>query len=74
MNYDDKINEIKKEINSSNLESAKLKLENLLKEVKETNVEDENNTYYTFSNYAEQSIFYTLFKSNKKNTYPEYNI
>lgn len=74
MNYDDKINEIKKEINSSNLESAKLKLENLLKEVKETNVEDENNTYYTFSNYAEQYIFYTLFKSNKKNTYPEYNI
>lgn len=74
MSYNDKINEVKNELKNNNFESAISKLENMLKEVNERNVENENNTYYTFGNYAEEAIFYTIYGNKKKNIYPEYNI
>ena len=74
MSYNDKINEVKNELKNNNFESAISKLENMLKEVNQKNVENENNTYYAFGNYAEETIFYTIYGNKKKNIYPEYNI
>ena len=74
MNYNDRIKEIQNEIKNNNLVSARSKLEDILKEVKEKDVENENNTYYSFGNYAEEVIFYSIYGNKKKNIYPEYNI
>ena len=74
MSYNEKINEVRNELKNNNFENAILKLQNMLKEVKEKDVENENNTYYAFGNYAEEAIFYNIFGNKKKNIYPEYNI
>ena len=74
MGYNEKILDVRNDMNNRNYEIAISKLENMLKESNIKEVEDENNTYYTFGNYAEEAIFYNIFKPKKTNVYPEYNI
>ena len=74
MGYNEKIMDVRNDINNRNYEIAISKLENMLKESNVKEVEDENNTYYTFGNYAEEAIFNYIYKSKKQNIYPEQNI
>ena len=74
MGYNEKIMDVRNDINNRNYEIAISKLENMLKESNVKEVEDEKNTYYTFGNYAEEAIFNYIYKSKKQNIYPEQNI
>lgn len=74
MGYNEKIKDVRNDLQNKNYEIAISKLENMLKESNVKEVEDENNTYYTFGNYAEEAIFYNIYKPKKPNVYPEYNI
>ena len=74
MGYNEKIMDVRNDINNRNYEIAISKLENMLKESDVKEVEDEKNTYYTFGNYAEEAIFNYIYKSKKQNIYPEQNI
>ena len=74
MGYNEKIMDVRNDINNRNYETAISKLENMLKESNVKEVEDEKNTYYTFGNYAEEAIFNYIYKSKKQNIYPEQNI
>lgn len=74
MGYNEKIMDVRNDINNRNYEIAISKLENMLKESNVKEVEDEKNTYYTFANYAEEAIFNYIYKSKKQNIYPEQNI
>ena len=48
MGYNEKILDVRNDMNNRNYEIAISKLENMLKESNIKEVEDENNTYYTF--------------------------
>ncbi len=74
MGYNEKIMEVRNDISNKNYESAISKLQNMLYESNNKTVEDENNTYYTFGNNAEQVIFYNTYGYKKPNIFPEYNI
>ena len=74
MGYNEKIMDVRNDINNRNYEIAISKLENMLKESNVKEVEDEKNTYYTLGNYAEEAIFNYIYKSKKQNIYPEQNI
>lgn len=74
MGYNEKIMDVRNDINNRNYEIAISKLENMLKESNVKEVEDEKNTYYTFGNYAEEAIFNYIYKLKKQNIYPEQNI
>lgn len=73
MNYSEQILEIKKIIQNKEYAVAEEKLLSLISAATVKNVEDENNTYYSFNNYIETLLFWNIYRPKKKNTVPDVN-
>lgn len=73
MEYNEKIQLIKKLINDKNYNEAEKLLLEMIEQSKYQKVEDENNTYYSFNNYIELLIFWNMYKPEKKNIAPDIN-
>ena len=74
MDYKEKITRVEEKIKNKAYESAEQDLLQIINEEEIKNVEDENNTYYTFYNYVETIIFFNRFKPTKKLQPPATNI
>ena len=73
MDYSEQILEIKKIIQNKEYAVAEEKLLSLISAATVKNVEDENNTYYSFNNYIETLLFWNIYKPEKKNIVPDVN-
>lgn len=73
MGYSEQILEIKKMIQNKEYAVAEEKLLALIAGSTIKNVEDENNTYYSFNNYVEALLFWKIYRPEKKNKIHEVN-
>jgi len=73
MDYKEQILEIRKTIQEEKYGISEEKLLSLISNATIKNVEDENNTYYSFNNYIETLIFWNIYKPEKKNVMPDIN-
>jgi len=74
VDYKEKITRVEEKIKNKAYESAEQDLLQIINDEQIKNVEDENNTHYTFYNYIETLIFFNRFKPVKKLTPPATNI
>lgn len=73
MGYSEQILEIKKIIQNKEYAVAEEKLLALISGSTIKNVEDENNTHYSFNNYIETLLFWSIYRPEKKNEFPDVN-
>lgn len=73
MNYNEQIIEIKKIIQNKEYSVAEEKLLSLISTATVKNIEDENNTHYSFNNYIETLLFWNTYRPEKKNIDPDIN-
>ena len=65
MNYNEQIIKIKKIIQNKEYSVAEEKLLSLISTATVKNIEDENNTHYSFNNYIETLLFWNIYRPEK---------
>lgn len=73
MNYNEQIIKIKKIIQNKEYSVAEEKLLSLIESATTKNIEDANNTHYSFNNYIETLLFWNTYRPEKKNIDPDIN-
>lgn len=73
MDYKRSIETIKSAIQNREYEKAEEILLSLIFDSNFKNIEDENNTYYSFNNYIEYLLFLNIYKPQKQNVSPDIN-
>lgn len=73
MNCNEQISEIRKRIQNKEYNVAEGELLELINRANTKEIEDENNTHYSFNNYIETLLFWNLYKPQKKNIDPDVN-
>lgn len=72
MNYNEQIIEIKKIIQNKEYSVAEKKLLSLIESATTKNIEDANNTHYSFNNYIETLLFWNTYRPGKEKYRPRY--
>lgn len=65
---------IDEHISKKEYDKAREKINSLLQKAEIKNVEDENNTYFSFNNYLELMLYVKKYKPQKPNKYPDKNM